>query len=760
MYLFTKGGRPLSADFAFDAPSGLAHLNEQRTRGLTRATLSVGGAERLRMFLKRHQLVAVADRGDGRTWLPSVLVKASPSELQPYLGVALVAAVEPTAVRGWQRVRLGPGIVDPVATARVLADRLHKKVIADEWVAFEKRSVVLNDARWNDLWHLHPSTTVNVSPDANMRADEAWTTTRGTGTRLAVLDDGIFVDNEDLVPNLIAKMGGGFIMKDFIDDDDDPSPEVGDGHGTRVAGTAAARGDNTIGVSGVCPECAILPGRLFSSGAFDDDALFGPASLAAEAFVWASDNGARVIINSWGPVISRTSPRYEGPPAIVLDAINDLVRKAPDGSPAAIGGAGVLFAWAAGNNTKLVTYDGWASDPRVFAVGASNARAELADYSDFGPPIRLLAPSSNNSGGLPRISTTDNGVSSYTTSFGGTSAAAPVLGGAAALVLSAHPNLSLAQLVEVLEDSADPIDVSNAEYNLEGESCTHGRGRLNVRRALDLATERATSYAAGFTLDFELCGDGIDNDNDPTTPDDTGACLRCVPTQPNDIANNDIDDDCDGFVDNDGPCISNVRSRCGVCESNEDCLSGLQCSPTPNGSFCLGVCSLSEACRSDEVCVSGQCLPARAGVTQQCVDPTRCSSSGPEVCDNQDNDCNGKIDDLLFTSPELQKESEQCRSGTVGVCSAQLAECRKGVWECVSAPTYQPIETLCDNLDNDCNGKVDENDCEPEPTPSNSVRPASGGCSATQDAAASLWMALFVACYVRQSIRVKNNTSL
>lgn len=729
MFLFDQQGRPVPSSYAFVSPSGLTDVSDEHA--LLRAKVTPAGLPRLRVFLQRNQLTAVPARADGRHLMPIINIKAAVSELQ-----ALGYAAERGPIDGWSRIRLRAGLQDPAAEATRVQRATGRKAEAEEWVAFERRAFVPNDPRYPDQWHLHATLTGNAVAASHINAELAWDVTRGAGSILAVLDDGIFVNHEDLVANLVPKVGGGSIMKDFIDDDDDPSPEIGDGHGTRVAGTAAARGNNALGVSGVCPECGLIPVRLFSSGSFDADALFGPASLAAAAFNFAADNGARVIVNSWGPIISRSNPQYQGPPAIVTDAILALARRAPAADSGAIGKAGVLFAWAAGNNFRsLMTYDGWASDPRVVAVGASNANAQLADYSDIGPPIRLLAPSSNSAGGLPRIQTTDNAVSAYSSSFGGTSAAAPVLGGAAALLFAAYPELSLAQAIELLMDGAAPIDTANAEYDNEQQSCTHGRGRLDIWRSLQLAAERQANYAAGYTIHFELCEDGIDNDNDPSTPDNSGACARCIPSASQEIAGNSIDDDCDGYVDNDGPCVGNVRSRCGVCANNTECRSGLSCKEIATGKFCLQNCSVSAPCGTDEVCLDGSCLPQKSGLVRFCRDPSRCVVTGTEVCDGVDNDCNGQVDDLNVFSAETLSAVESCRVGTVGVCAAQRAECRNGSFQCVAPPEYQPIETLCDKLDNDCNGRVDENDCASvEPTPSNGVKPTAKGCNASASA--------------------------
>src|SRR5690606_12721200 len=122
-------------------------------------------------------------------------------------------------------------------------------------------------------------------------------------------------------------------------------------------------------------------------------------------------------------------------------------------------GLGTLVIWAAGNGNELVTYDGLAANPFVLAVGAVDAAGERAYYSDFGPPLFLVAPSSGGSS-LPAVITTDlsggagESAGDYWDRFGGTSAAAALVSGAAALVVAAYPDLTAAQVAESLARSA------------------------------------------------------------------------------------------------------------------------------------------------------------------------------------------------------------------------------------------------------------------------------------------------------------------
>jgi subtilisin-like proprotein convertase family protein len=150
-----------------------------------------------------------------------------------------------------------------------------------------------------------------------------------------------------------------------------------------------------------------------------------------------------------------------------------------------------------------VDNDGYASYPKVIAVAACNDRGKKSAYSDFGQAVWCAFPSNNYYPSLTRgIWTTDrmgkegynigdtrqgDAAGNYTNSFGGTSSACPGAAGVAALVLGRNPNLRWEQVKDILRQACDRIDTAGGQYDASGHSPFYGYGRLNARRAVELA---------------------------------------------------------------------------------------------------------------------------------------------------------------------------------------------------------------------------------------------------------------------------------
>ena len=365
-------------------------------------------------------------------------------------------------------------------------------------------------------WHLDAENGPQVLAAAAVNAPAAWDITRGERSIvIAVIDDGFDLSHPDFT-------GRGKVVhpKDYVDGDAQPFPDSRnqDYHGTPTAGVAVAE-SNGIGVVGIAHGCAFMPVRF--PLAADDDFLI---DLFMEVGAKAD-----VISCSWGP------PPVYAP--LQVDFHFLLQQLAANGGPR---GNGCVICFAAGNfnapisdmanATGFVWLDagngihrttmgpilnGLAMHEDVVAVAASTSLNKHAAYSNWGPKISVCAPSNNFHPLLPGafvpgrgIWTTDNEAfgldfqpgSRYTSRFGGTSSATPLVAGVAALVLSANPDLTAQAVREILEQTSDKIvdtdsdiisGVNRGQYDGDGRCDWFGFGKVN---AVNAVTEAQRLY--------------------------------------------------------------------------------------------------------------------------------------------------------------------------------------------------------------------------------------------------------------------------
>ncbi|MBS3784133.1 MAG: S8 family serine peptidase, partial [Anaerolineae bacterium] len=271
---------------------------------------------------------------------------------------------------------------------------------------------------------------------------EAWVFTRGSTGPIAVIDTGVDLDHPDLAGKLWTNAGE--IESNGVDDDgngytddvhgwdfvsSDGLPDDDHGHGSHVAGIAAAQTDNGAGVAGVAWESPIMPLRVLNSSGE------GGWADVLMAMVYAADNGASVLNLSLG--------QEPGDPQ------NPVPVQAVQATISYVQAGGCLVLAAAGNNDSQpapVMYP--AASPGVVAVAATTQSDGAWDRSNRGPEVDVAAP------GVSIFSTTKNG--GYTW-LSGTSMATPHVSGLAALLWSLDPGLKADQVTHVITSTAHDV---------------------------------------------------------------------------------------------------------------------------------------------------------------------------------------------------------------------------------------------------------------------------------------------------------------
>lgn len=352
-----------------------------------------------------------------------------------------------------------------------------------------RKSNITVEKYFKKQWHLNNTGQGQGKQKEDVRALGAWKISRGiTSIVIAIIDDGVHLNHPDLKSNIWENpdsSAGDRHGRNFYDGNDDPNPiyfappydtlEGNDIHGTPCAGVAAAVGESVKGVCGIAYKCKILAVKIFGA-----DNL-SPSNILAKAIRYAGSH-ADVLSCSWSC----------GPSNVVAKAIKDVSKNGR-------GGLGCPVFAATGNDfPRPIAFP--ALLPETIAVGASTNVGKRAFYSQYGPEIDFVAPSN---GGTLGIFTTDVAISTrgfnigkpgqgdkkgyYTNDFGGTSSATPLAAGIAALLLSIDPNLKSLEVQQILQDSCDKIDKQNGNYDSDGFSLIYGYGRLNARKALQLA---------------------------------------------------------------------------------------------------------------------------------------------------------------------------------------------------------------------------------------------------------------------------------
>ena len=324
-------------------------------------------------------------------------------------------------------VSLGKGVSADTAVAALKANPHIKSANLDRIV---RAHAIPNDPYYGSAYHL-----------PLVGAPAAWDTTFGAGVTIAILDSGVDATHPDLMPNLVP----GYNAVNGTTDTSDVC-----GHGTAVAGTAAAAVNNGIGVVGVAGQSKIMPLVVATYDA--TNGCYAYSSTIANGVTYAADHGARVANVSYGPLA--------GDPTI-QNAGNYMLSK-----------NGLLFMSAGNNGTDL----GVAPTTSFIVVSATDASDTKTSWSSYGSAVSLAAP----------------GAGIYTTSRGGiyqqwngTSFSSPLAAGVAALMMSANPRLDSKTIQSLLFSTA-------VDLGAPGRDPYYGYGRVDAAKGVAAAFSYVT----------------------------------------------------------------------------------------------------------------------------------------------------------------------------------------------------------------------------------------------------------------------------
>lgn len=595
---------------------------------------------------------------------------------------------------GYRRLQLPP---------EVTADDAQATLEINGIVEEAERNYVLdllgtpNDPLFSELWGLQ-----------QIESTQAWDESTGSeAITVAVLDTGMDLDHPDLAPNLVRNTGeipgngidddgNGFVDDvsgwDFAGNDNDPNDTHG--HGTHVAGTIGAVGQNGQGVVGVNWSVGILPLRVCSASGCTSTAV-------AEGMLYAAEMGARVANASLGGV---------HPPL-----------RSHQSAIAAMAEAGTLLVAAAGNsssnNDSLPVYPASYEDDNVIAVASTSPGDGRSSFSNYGVTSVDL--------GAPGESILSCAVGGGTTTMSGTSMASPHVAGAAALYLSASPETGIAGLRQRLLGAVDAVSALG--------SATATGGRLNLRKLL-VGEACNSSDSSGCACESDEqgttcyspdgCESGACGDAATCTEVAGGFRCECLPG----FLGYGLDcadvDECEG----DSACSPNAHCRNTPGSYECTCFDGLE----GDGQLCDDVdeCERGTAnCHPDAICTNTigsytcECGGGFTGNGQSCEDLDECAE-GLDACDDNATCANelgsysctcdrGYAGDgfFCFRVSECDPNASQC---------SELARCTDLGWGfgCVCADGYQGDGSTCEDVD-ECATSTD--DCDNNAVCTNSV---------------------------------------
>jgi len=306
----------------------------------------------------------------------------------------------------------------PEEVIRKLWEQHGKEILFTEIDEQIELSFEPNDPKYPEQWHLD-----------KIDAPQAWDSENGYNITIAIADTGIDPDHPDLV----------FIPGWNFYDNNDDTRDI-HGHGTAVAGTAAAAGNNLNQIAGVAFAAKVMPLRISDANGY------GYYSTISNAITYAADKGVKVISISYAACGSLS----------VASAAKYMKEK---------GGLVIVSEGNSGENSFNT------NNPDIICVSATDNSDNKASWSSYGDDVDVAAP------GTSILTTINGGGIGYKS---GTSFSAPLTAGVIGLIWSANPTLTNNQVEETLFKTADDLGSLGWDQNF-------GWGRINAGKAVGLA---------------------------------------------------------------------------------------------------------------------------------------------------------------------------------------------------------------------------------------------------------------------------------
>jgi len=354
-------------------------------------------------------------------------------------------------------------------------DKIYQLIISEsdiinvEPIYRKKMNIEPNDQYYQDQWaHQNSGQAVSYggsyvgTPDCDTDTNEAWDISTGnSSSTIAILDTGVSAHSE-----FTGRLVGGY---NFISNNTNASDDQG--HGTSCAGIAAAKGNNSGGIAGVCWDCLIMPVKVLDSSGFGDD------NGIANGIQWAADNGADVISMSLG------GGGYVSYTESVINYATEI--------------GSIVIAASGNDNSGSLSYpSGYENCISVGALSPCNERKSTSSCdgenfwgSNYGSGLDFLAP------GVRIHTTTMSG--GYTSTFNGTSSACPHAAGIAGLIRSESNNISAYDVRLLMQQSAD--DIGGVGYDVQT-----GYGKVNAYNSLFNLLYNPDAFVDIQSIDVEI----------------------------------------------------------------------------------------------------------------------------------------------------------------------------------------------------------------------------------------------------------------